>query len=177
MSPNEERAQQDEKQDDGQDNETISRHALFIAQRTQAVHAAGGEIIDQARIAVVGPLKCLRRRLKSAGKSYLRTPSSLNSSGTLRGRSPRAGALTSSNTGSTFGGGGGAGFSGVREMVAPGGIGGGTQSGGGGPLHLGVELLDFGFQRGDLASSARALSEIGSGFFAAMHLTFAQATR
>ena len=100
-------AEQDDEQEDDQRDEAVARDALFVAQRAQAAHAAGGEIGDEARIAGPGRLNCRRRRLSSAGKSYLRTPSSLNWSGVAVSSSARSG-LTSSNTGSWTGLGGGA---------------------------------------------------------------------
>jgi hypothetical protein len=113
-------AEQDDEQNDDQHDEAVAGDALFVAQRAQAAHAAGGKIGDEARIAASGRLNCRRRRLRSAGKSYLRAPSSLNWSGVAVSSSARSG-LTSSNTGSWTGFGGGAGSC-VREMVAPCGI-------------------------------------------------------
>ena len=40
-------AEQQQEQDDGEKNETVPRHALFITQRAQAANAAGGQIRDE----------------------------------------------------------------------------------------------------------------------------------
>ena len=43
-------AEQNQKQNDDEQDEAVARDALFVAHRAQAVDAAGGEIIHEARI-------------------------------------------------------------------------------------------------------------------------------
>ena len=56
MMPHKQRnnSEQQHEQNNDQKNEAIARDALFIAQRAQAAHAAGGEIVHETRIARAG---------------------------------------------------------------------------------------------------------------------------
>lgn len=52
MPPRQKAEQAKEHNDEhhGQGNKTIAGHALFVAERTQALYIAGGQIVDQLRI-------------------------------------------------------------------------------------------------------------------------------
>jgi hypothetical protein len=65
---------QQAEQDDGDEQDAIARHALFIAHRAQTLDAAGGEVIHQFGIGGGGPAKMVLEALHQRGEVILPHP-------------------------------------------------------------------------------------------------------
>jgi len=135
-----------------------------VAHRTEAVHAAGSQIGDQPRIVRGRPAEMVPNAVEKRGQIVFADAQFVKLVG-------RSGLLvsdkgfTSSKTGSCTGGGGdGAGFvrAGDGRTVRNGG---GTKFRRGHALKLRIELLDFGFKRGNLVGEGARTVGSGSFFF------------
>ncbi len=62
------RAEQNRKQNERERDDAVARDALFVAQRAQALHAAGGEVIHQARVARGRPAKMIADAVPQRGQ-------------------------------------------------------------------------------------------------------------
>src|ERR1039458_5747786 len=143
-------AEQDEKQHDRERDETVARNALLVAHRTEAVHATGGQIGDEPRIAGGRPAEMVPNAIEECrqiGVTHAEFVELIGGGGFIgvsqwgylfknrlmrRWRWRRRGWFVRASDGRT-----------MRN-------GGGTKFRRGHALKLRVELLDFGFEGGDL---------------------------
>src|ERR1019366_2362606 len=165
-------AEQDEKQHDREGDETVARNALLVAHRTEAVHATGGQIGDEPRIAGGRPAEMVpeaieeRRQIVFTHAEFVELIGGGGFIGVSqwvylfknrlmrRLRRRRRGWFVRASDGRT-----------VRN-------GGGTKFRRGHALKLRVELLDFRFERGNLVGEgARTVGNRINFFLRGRHTT------
>ena len=106
--------------DDDERKKTVTRHALFVAQRAQSLNTAGGEIIDEARIARRRAAKMVAHAVEQRRQVVFAHAKFVEDFRRFR-LVARVARLTSSKTGSlAFGA--GADFSTWWETVSPNGV-------------------------------------------------------
>ena len=142
-------AEQNDEQHDGEKDEAVARNALLVAHRTKTMHATGGQIGDEPRIVGGRPAEMVPDAVEERGQIVFADAQFVKLIGRggllgvgqrfylfenrlLHRRRRRRGGFVRASDGRTVRNGGGAEF---RSGCA---------------LKLRIELLDFGFEGGDL---------------------------